>query len=264
MLIELLVAKAVYDGCKSLKMDEEAVAKYSKAFTRECEAHQLVSQKRQRADRRMENVAKKKRAIISSTLPMFADVYGKIQKVNIQQKNRQFEMIAYSDAEKIGLLQSMEIVSKKEFTSKELVVGTILKGIPGMVLEDSKRNLSAARSQLSAANVAYSQAQSIAEVYDAIISRSDRIAKLLMNMNALFVGSISETQRVIEKNGFDVCNYSEHDKTVLMLCVDFAVAMTRLLDIPILDEDGEIAKAAVEMIQTGEEYIARMNEIINQ
>ena len=49
-----------------------------------------------------------------------------------------------------------------------------------------------------------------------------------------------------------------------MLCVNFAVAMTNLLDIPILDEDGNLARAAVEMIQTGEEYLSRMNELINQ
>ena len=49
-----------------------------------------------------------------------------------------------------------------------------------------------------------------------------------------------------------------------MLCVDFAVAMTDMLDIPILDENGEIAEAAVEMIETGESYLKKMNEMINE
>lgn len=267
MLIELAIgaisAKMLSDGNKALKMDAEAIAKYGKAFTREYEAQQLVQKKRDLADKRLENVAKKKKAIISSSLPMFVEVYGQIQKINIQQKDRKFEMIQYSDVEKANMLQSIDIVAKKEFTSKELILGTMFN-FSGMVAEDSKRNLSAARSQLSASNVVYSQAQSIAEVYDAIIGRSDRIAKLLMNMNALFVGVISETKRIIESNGLNIKNYSDKDKSTIVLCVNFAVAMTNLLDIPVFDENGDIAKSAVEMIQTGEEYLTRINEIINQ
>ena len=68
MLIELVVGTAIgtsarwlRDGNKALKMDAEATAKYSKAFTRECEAQQLINQKRDLADKRLENVAKKKK-----------------------------------------------------------------------------------------------------------------------------------------------------------------------------------------------------------
>ncbi|MDE6834015.1 MAG: hypothetical protein K2J39_07220 [Ruminococcus sp.] len=268
MLIEMAIGGAIgkmfYDGNKSLKMDAEATAKYSKAFTREYEAQQLVAQKRNLADKRLENVAKKKKAIINSSLPMFVEVYGQIQKINIQQKDRNFEMIPFSDAEKSGMLQSISVVAKKDFTDKELITGIIFKGFSGMMVEDSKRNLSAARSQLSASNAVYSQAMSIAEVYDAITERSDRIARLLMNMNAMFIGIISESEKIIGNNGLDIRKYSEHDKTVLMMCVNFAVAITKLLDIPVLDENGEIAQKAVEMIQTGEDYLTRINEIINQ
>ena len=269
MLIELAigavgVGKLLSDGNKALKMDAEAIAKYGKAFTREYEAEQLVQQKRNFADKRLENVAKKKSAVITASLPMFVDVYGKIQKINIQQKTDRFEIAEISDAEKIGTLQSIGVVTKKEFTNKELIVGTMFKGIPGMIVEDSKRNLSAARSQLSAANAVYSQAQSIAEVYDAIIGRADRIAKLLMNMNALFIGVITESQRLIEKNGLDIRNYSEKEKSTLVLCVNFAVAMTKLLDIPVLDENGKIAQAAVEMIENGEAYLSKINEIMQE
>ncbi len=156
----------------------------------------------------------------------------------------------------------LKLCQKKDFTDKELVIGTLLKGLAGMMIEDSKRNLAAARSQMSAANVMYSHAQSIAEFYDAIIARSDRIANLLRNMNALFVGIIGETEKIIASNGTDVKKYSEEDKSILMLCVNFAVAMTSLLDIPILDDSGNMADAAVEMIQTGEDYLSRMNELI--
>lgn len=267
MLIELAIgagASLLYSGNKSLKMDAEATAKYGKAFTRECEAQLLIKQKREFADMRLENVAKKKKAIISTSLPMFVDTYGHIQKINIQHKDRKFDLVEFSDADKLYMLQTVDIITKKDFTSKELIVGTMFKGISGMIVEDSKRNLSAARSQLSASNVIYSQAQSLAEVYDAIIGRADRISKLLVSMNSLFLGVISETQKIIDANGIDVRKYSEKEKSTIVLCVNFAIAITKILDIPVFDENGELAYAAIEMIQTGEDYLSKINELINE
>ena len=49
-----------------------------------------------------------------------------------------------------------------------------------------------------------------------------------------------------------------------MTCVNLAGAMSDIINIPVLDENGELCKAAVEMIQSGEDYLARMNETINQ
>ena len=57
------------------------------------------------------------------------------------------------------------------------------------------------------------------------------------------------------KNGTNVEKYTEKEKSTLVLCVNFALAITNLLNIPILDNNGEIAESAIQMIQTGEEYL---------
>ena len=65
MLIELAALGALaYSADKSNRMDEKALAKRSKAYTREMEAYALVNQKRSQADKKMQIVAKKKRAVI--------------------------------------------------------------------------------------------------------------------------------------------------------------------------------------------------------
>lgn len=264
MLIELaLVGTLAYSADKSNKMDEQALAKRSKAYTREAEARELVYRKRNAADKKMQIVAKRKRAVIESTLPKFIEVYQKIQKIdlNISDKN---DLVVYNNFNLCNTVKSMETVIKQPLTDKQLITEVIFKGITGYMIADSKRNLSVAKSQLSAANVVYSQAQSVAEVYDAIIGRSERISNLIMRMNALFLGSISETEKVISKNGTDVRAYTEHDKGVLMTCVNIAAAMSDIINIPVLDENGELCRSAVEMIQTGEIYLEQMNEMINQ
>ena len=54
MLIEL--AALAYCADKSNKMDAQALAKRSKAFTKEAEARDLVSQKRSTAEKKMQNL----------------------------------------------------------------------------------------------------------------------------------------------------------------------------------------------------------------
>lgn len=257
------VVKTLHDANKSLEMDDKAREKYAKAFTKQAEAQLLVDEKKRYADKKLENVAKKKRAILNVSIPKFAEVYEQIQKVNIESNNTELDLLGYTEAQKQNLLSSMSIVSKKEMTDKELIVGHLFGGLGGLMIEDSKRNLSAARSQESAANVVYSQAQSISEFYDAISGRADRIAKLLVQMNALFIGSISETEKTIAKNGTDVRSYSERDKHVLMMCVNIAIAMTKIINIPVLSQNGEITKTAVDMLSEGENTLKKINQLSN-
>lgn len=266
MLIEALaigaLAKTFYSADKSIKMDDEALEKYGKAFEKSEEARLLVRRKAEFMDKRLMNVAKKKRAIIKSTVPKFIDVYSQIQKIELGNKTRVNEIAIRDNVKKMGALNTLSLSVKNNFTDKELVCGLITRGFAKMMEIDSERYLSAANNQLREANVIYSQSKSIAEVYDAIVARADRISNLLMAMNALFIRSINETSLTIEKNGLDVRNYSVYDKEVLMTCVNIAQAMSDIIDVPVIDEKGQICEAATEMIEKGEKYLENMNQAI--
>lgn len=267
MIIEGLaaaaVAKAFYDVNKSMKMDEKTLQKYAKAFEKQEEAALLLRSKEEFTDKRLANVAKKKRAIIQNTVPRFVDVYGKIQKIELESKTKVNEITAHENIGKLNTLQALSVSVKKQFSDKELVCGYLMKGIPGLMVMDSERFMSAANNQMRSANVVYSQAQSVAEVYDAIVARADRIARLLVSMNVLFNKSIEETERVIEKNGLNVKNYTDFEKGVLMTCVNIACAVSDIIDIPVVDDKGKMYDSAVEMIETGEKYLLKMNQALN-
>ncbi len=71
MIIEALtigavgaLAKTFYQVGKASKLDEAALAKYAKAFERSSEAELLIRRKAEYTDKRLANVAKKKRAVI--------------------------------------------------------------------------------------------------------------------------------------------------------------------------------------------------------
>lgn len=266
MIIEALavgaLAKTFYSADKSLKMDENALKKYAKAFERSEEAELLVRKKAEFADKRLMNVIKKKRSIVQSTVPKFVDVYSQIQKIELENKTAVNEIAIRDNVRKLAVLDALSVSVKRNFTDKELVCGLITKGFTKLMEMDSERYLSAANSQMRAANVVYSQSESIGAVYDAIVARADRISNLLMAMNALFIRSINETSLTIDKNGLNVRNYSDYDKGILMTCVNIAAAMSDIIDVPVVDEKGQICESAMEMILTGEKYLEKMNQAI--
>ena len=256
------LAKTFYDVNESSKMDAQALKKYAKAFERQEEAELLVRQKAEFMDKRLVNVAKKKRAIVKNSVPKFIEVYSKIQKIELENKSSVNDIVIKDNIQKMSAINCLSIAMKKDLTDKELVCGWLTKGLGEVMKMDSERYLSAANSTMRAANVAYSQSESISAVYDAIVARADRISKLLMAMNALFIRSIEQTAYTIEKNGLNVMNYDEYDKSVLMTCVNIAVAMSDLVNIPVVDEKGQICESATELITTGEKYLEKMNYAI--
>lgn len=265
MIVESLavatVVKTFYSVDKAMKIDEKALKRYAEAFEREEDAALLVKKKSELMDKRLENVAKKKRSIIKNTIPKFVDVYGKIQKIQVSSSKEKLVLVNLNEG--FGMLQAMSMSYKKDFTDKELVCGLLTNGPGKMIEKDSERYLSAANNQLSEANVIYKQAENVAAVYDAIIKRADDISNLLMRMNALFVRLIQNTKDTIERNGTDVKNYSEYDKSVLMTCVNFAYAMQEIINIPVVDENGEISRTAEKMIVDGEQKIKEISSIMN-
>lgn len=266
MIIEGLVAASVvkffYSANKSLEIDEKALKRYAEAFEKSEEARILIRKKAEYTDKRLGNVAKKKRAIVQNTVPRFVKVYGQIQRIDLENKVSVNEIAIQQSANKLVAINSISISVKKDFTDKELVCGWITKGLGKLMEMDSERYLSAANNQMRQANVVYSQAQSVGEIYDAIVARADRIANLLMTMNALFIKSIEETEKVINKNGLNVRNYNDFDIGVLMTCVNMAAAMSDVIDVPVVDEEGIICESGIEMIETGEKYISKMKQLI--
>ena len=254
----------LYSVDKSSKLDEQAMKKYTKAFVKNEEAQQLVRSKAEYTDKRLVNVAKKKRAIIEVSVPKFVKVYGKIQKIELEVNTVVNEIALRNNLEKLSVISRQTISIKKEFTDKELVCGMITKGLGKMMIKDAERNVSAANNQMRSANVVYSQSESICEVYDAIIERADRIAKVLAGLNLLFIKSIDEADKIIEKNGLNIRNYTDYEKGTLMTCVNIASGLSDIINIPVVDSEGEIVESALEMLQKGELFLVEMKKTMER
>ena len=93
---------------------------FAKAFAKNKEAQILLEEKAEFADKRLMNVAKKKRAILNRTVPKFVEVYSQIQKVELKNRPSDNGITIRNDIQNKEALNELKLTSKKSFTDKEL------------------------------------------------------------------------------------------------------------------------------------------------
>ena len=244
-----------------MKIDAEAMRKYAKAFSKEEAAKRLIAEKEQDADESILKLARRKRAIVATTIKDFLEMYEKIQKVSFSEGDglKELQTLSISSVS-VDNLHQMTVSCSLPLTDKELILGVLFAGM--MMVRESERNLSAASSQVRASNVAYSQAETISVVYDAVKNRADRMADLLKRMNAVLFNCNNETKQRISKYGYDVRTWQKDDRVVLVNCINWVKAIKDILDVPLFNKNGELEQQAEIAITIGEEHLAKINNAL--
>lgn len=275
MISELLLfSGSVFIGTmvqanKSAKIDEQAMHRYAKAFSKEQEAKRLVAQKEMEVDESVLKLAHRKKAIIDTTIKDFIKVYEKIQNVCFTEGAgiKELSSLKVTDAD-IDKLSAMSVTCSKPLSEKEIVVNTLFKGmifgggIGGTMIKESERSLSAANSQFRAANVTYSQAETIAVMYDAIKDRADRMSDLLKKMNALTVNCLSETKNILSRSSIHFTELDNAEKLIVINCINWIKALKDILDTPLFSKEGELEQQSEKAIATGEAFVNQINMVI--
>ena len=266
----LVVADGLRGAAKATKLDEQTLKKLGKAYDKAIEAQRLIKEQEEKADRSLNKVINRKRAILTNTIPEFMNVYEKIQKINFTPGKGIKELEKLSlPVETLGEIKEMAAVVHKTFTNTELFVGLFLLGpavgggIGNMMIKDSKRQLAAANTQLRFSETMYSQAETYQVAYDAIIQRAEKIAKILSKLDLLFYRAINTTRDLIESKGYDIDVYNDNELGIMMTCVNMASTVKQYLDVPLLDTNGKVTEASLKAIETGNAYISKIENFIN-
>ena len=265
-LLEIL---AIASFCKaidnSLKMDEKALKKIGKAYDRECAARELINRKKEEADNAITTLINRKKAIISTSINDFIEMYSVIKKINfIEGEGIQELEKVMTISENISAMKQMtlSVAGSVKMTDKDVVKAFLMGGLIGAsAISDSKQNLKAANNQMRSANVMYSQAQTAETALNGIIDRCNNFSELLVKLNIIFIKSIRECRNIVARNGEDKMSYTQSDRAQLMTCINIASTIKSLLDVPILDSNGEITQKSFEALQTGREYLNQINNL---
>lgn len=263
-----IIGKFLYDINESHSMKEEAEEKRLEAIAREAEGWLLQKQEADRMQRRLNNIVRKRQAIMEYTLPRFVKVYGKIQTVLYESLPP--AVIHTTDLARIkdlpvSAIESYEGLSSNELASTWLLEGPVnfaaggiaflTLGVGASMKKDSERALIAAGRQMRAANAVYAQAESHAQICRAICQFADRIAEITAAMNLLFTRAIAACDQLIQEKGTEKCAYTDEDVNILMTCANLAGAVCTILTVPVMDSQGKIAENGQELIASGVELL---------
>lgn len=260
------VGHTFYQTNKSMQMDERARKKYAKAVARQLEAEALVKEKKELADMAIRKLANRKRAIISTSLVKFLDVYEKIMKIDFRpgegMKELNKQLLLPEEAANIKRVSARiaEPLKDSEVIAC-MIKGGLVFGLGNAIMEDSKRNMAMASARMRTANVAYSEAEALGISLDTVADRCNKIADLLSKLNVLFVKSINNSLGIIEKNGYERSRYNEYERKSLMTCINVASTVKQIIDEPVIDKNGELAVETVKVLEIGNRFVQEVESL---
>ena len=298
MLLEATIigGKYIHDMMKSDKLEQQAVDKTIRSLDKLSKAQAERNAAKECMNQEVIRFGNRKRGILFSSMQQFVDLYKRIIKINFSKKEEAAIFKNFPVIEQSVMELNVKMVQKDIKTpgpTKNVVAGCLVGGVGGLsggilnlslgasniaamgagafvgavsssIVDDSKRKLEMANIEAKRARMLAIQNNSIELAYDAITQRVTRMTDVLTKLNVMFVKSIHNTEKIIDKNGVDKRNYSKADREQLATCIDLVVTIKKFIDAPIVDEEGKVTKKSEEVLMLGNTCINQVNETLNQ
>ena len=222
----------------------------------EQDARRLVEEKKTAADNAMKKLSNRKRAILISSMQNFVTVYRKIIKIDFRDDRMLAVLNKKSfSTEDIQVMQAVAQTAVRPMTDKEIAV-SLLKGfgvfgLGKAFIDSAERELQMAGAQLRSSRVVYSQAENLAAILDGVIASCNKVSALLPQLNRLFMQAIAYSDELIAAKGRDRAAYTENDCKALCSCINLASTLKKIIDAPVLTDEGRIAQETEEALAIG-------------
>ena len=259
MIVNLIaLAGLFYQVDKSMKIDEEATKKNIKAFTKAANAQNKLEKCHENVFNKLSVNAKRKNGILTCHLKMFQEQYKVIRKIQFK-KGKGIEELEKIDEIQGKLNQYVTlpaVASGKVMTDSQLMVSFVLRGgIGGLMIKDSEMNMKLASRNVSQANAISAQIDSICIALNGIAKHTEIITELLEKLGMLYMKSIKNISEILKKNGTDSDKYSEQDIDAINISLLMTKLIYRIINTPLIDENGMIEKESVKVIQEGQQLL---------
>jgi len=81
---------------------------------------------------------------------------------------------------------------------------------------------------------------------------------LLARLDAYLVPLVFKMEDIVEKEGLDYSKYSDDSKKIVASCASFAVSVKRVLDTPLMTDDGLLTEQSGETLRITQEKIWKL------
>jgi len=269
-VLDIVLAGVSYNQLKKGEnLNEQATRKNIKSFTKIAEAEEAQRHTKETMTKAVIKLTNRKKAVLSTTMDSFLNLYGRIKKINFTESDgiRELDNFSPNMLEEIhNQVVFVGKISNPPAITKNVVFGYLTGGIVGAlaasITDDAKRNLDAARIHARQAEAVIMAQKTISHSYQAISERVNRMTDILTKLNFLFRKSIQHTNEIIDRNGFDKKQYSAEERKDLGNCMNLAGVVKNILDVPIIDENNELTEKSMIAILMGEQCLAEISQVI--
>ena len=247
-----------YQVDKSMKNDAEALRKNAKAATRMADAESKLAYCRQNMTEAIITNAKRKNGILSCHIKMFLEQCEIMKKTVYFKQGKgieELEKIAEIQRVYDNYIQIPAVSSGMVMTDSQLLVTFALRGISGMIVKESEMNLKTASKNLSKANAFSAQVDSVCIAINAVTDHVKIVTELLEKSGMLYMKSIKNITEILKENGCNVEKFSDDDIDAINLSFALTKLLYRIINTPLVDEDGEIEKESIKVISEGQQLL---------
>ena len=142
--------------------------------------------------------------------------------------------------------------------NSQYAISFALMGIGGVMIKESKMNLKTASKNKAMASAVTAQIDSICIALEGITQHTMIITELLEKLGMLYMKSIKNISIILKNNGLDSENYSEDDINALNVSLSLTKLIYRIINTPLLDENGNIEKESIKVIQQGRDMLKQI------
>lgn len=239
------------------KNDAKAEEINIKSLNRMGDAQREQMKQEEKTQASLIKLATRKKAILISSIDQFLSLYEKIIKIDFQTSEGIKEL--FDSKFTPTIIQDMKTVTSvaaTDLNTNQIVATMLIKGgLSGVIAKESELNLNVAYMRNKQARVIEAQIETICVVLDAMYQRAEKLCKVLTALNVLLIDSLKYAAEIIDKNGFDRNNYNQHDRDSIMTCINIASTVKKIIDAPLIDQEGEITLQSLEAIEIGEAYL---------
>lgn len=265
-------AKVVSDMKKSDELNEQAEKKRIRAMRTLSDAENDRMCEEEKMNQAVIRLATRKKGILTTSIKRFIDVYGKIKRIKFLESDGIKELESFSPSCCDEMKNQIIIIQQKDLSSSSAITKNVMKGyffggiagaISSAIVDDAENELNMASDKLKQAKVFAEQQKIYGLSCHSISERANHMTEILTSLNVLLVKSLNNTEKLIKDKGTVRDCYITRDIEQIGTCLNLAKAVKDILDAPILDRDGGLAKEALAVLERGNQCIADMQDNIS-
>lgn len=273
IVVAATTAKVVSDMMKSDELNERAERKRIRAMRTLSDAENDRICEEEKMDQEILRLGTRKKGILTTSIKRFIDVYGQIMRIKFLESDGIKELDNFSPSCCDEMRNQITIIQQKDLSPSSVITKNVVKGylffgvagaISSSIVDDAKNELNMASDKLKQARVLAEQQKIYGLSCHSISERANRMTQILTSLNILLVKSLNNTEKMIEEKGNVRGHYTSEDIAQIGTCLNLAKAVKDILDAPILDQDGTLAKETLAVLEKGNQCVLDMQNNISE